>query len=57
MATRIGPRKSPTSPRPPVSNPGAHPVLAPIARFARRLADLPAERPTSLAVALADPSR
>jgi len=57
MATRIGPRKSPTSPRPPVSNPGAHPVLAPITRFARRLADLPAERPTSLAVALADPSR
>jgi len=57
MATRIGPRKSPTSPRPPVSNPGAHPVFAPIARFARRLAEVPTERRPGLAVALADPSR
>jgi hypothetical protein len=57
MATRIGPRKSPTSPRPPVGNPGGHPVFAPIARFARRLTDLSAEREPSLTVALADRSR
>ena len=44
MATRIGPRKSPTSPRPPVSNPGAHQVFVPIARFARRLAAFASER-------------
>jgi hypothetical protein len=57
MATRIGPRKAPTSPRPPVSNPGAHQVFAPIARFARRLADVPSDRQPGLAVALADPAR
>jgi hypothetical protein len=50
MATRIGPRKSPTSPRPPVGKPSAQPALAPIARFARWLA-LPTQRRGSLTVA------
>jgi hypothetical protein len=56
MATRIGPRKSPTSPRPPIGRPSVEPVLTPIARFARRLTTVPMQRRTGLTVALANRS-
>ena len=56
MATRIGPRKSPTSPRPPGGKPGVEPVLTPVARFARRLTLVPTQRRTSMTVALANRS-
>jgi hypothetical protein len=56
MATRIGPRKSPTSPRPPVGKPSVEPALTPIARFARRLTSVPVQRTGSFTVALANRS-
>jgi hypothetical protein len=56
MATRIGPRKSPTSPRPPVGKPSVEAALTPIARFARRLITVPTQRRAGLTFAMANRS-